>query len=604
MSLELTSQAISQKFTPRNPLLESIQNYSHKIRYKTMNIFEDLIEELKEENLLEETVIETSLAKEKADAEKLATESIAPESLESESLHDEDEFPEEFDFEQSNSEPEAESAEEEAFVESSETVFAVEAENAESAEEVPAEEIAADAEHEDQNQPSANGVEFYRQRAMKEVSGLQMVEHVLSGVEREQMKVVPKPYDDLEAKKILHHFLQVSKDLNSPEHAQAEFKLMQETESWYSALSHRDKNISVTHLRRYCETTRPILSSQALISVARFYRNSPYSDQVRSKFDLVITRLFAKEVGFEKRQMVFEREEMINHLTMLYGEWASVPLYAASEDDSEILLIALKFEDFMSEADGAESFDELIKNDFFNRLRVFKESTNENFFAPLITATAIECNVRVGNRYVDLIQKEKEKVEVSKLEDKYGFLHDQTISEAASKTLQLVDLLKQRVERRAEPAGEEPQSERVEQTKPAKMSAPEKTEKVVEKKGKSKFAVNKWLLLATILVVVVNIGLYAWMSYGEQPENVTRNVKKVNLENSSLKDFIREARIANDTFFAIVLANWSTLSQEKQEEVLKKVYATGTEKGFTKVQLLNSDGRTVGFADAEKVQIY
>jgi hypothetical protein len=565
-----------------------------------MNIFEDLIEELKEENLLEETVMETSLAAEKANnSQNDADESLVFEADESKMIRvEDDEFPEEFDFEESSDEPEAKAAE--AETPPAETVESLETE---SAEETEVEE-AADAGHVEQNQESANGVEFYRQRAMKEVSGLQMVEHVLSGVEREQMKVVPKPYDDLEAKKILHHFLQVSKDLNSPEHAQAEFQLMQETESWYSALSHRDKNVSVTHLRRYCETTRPILSSQALISVARFYRNSPYSDQVRSKFDLVITRLFAKDIGGEKRQMVFEREEMIKHLTMLYAEWASIPMYAAAEDDSEILLIALKFEDFMSEADEASNFDELIKNDFFNRLRVFKESTNENFFAPLITATAIECNVRVGNRYVDLIQLEKEKVESAKLEDKYGFLHDQSISEAASKTLQLVDLLKQNVVQNDETIQEESQIEKAEQSQTSPAAAPEKAKVSAVKKEKSKYAVNKWLLLATILVVVVNIGLYIWMSSNVEPENTNQNVKKVNLENSSLKEYIREARIANDTFFAIVQQNWSTLNQEKREEVLKKVFATGSEKGFQKVHLLDNQGKTVGFADAENVHAY
>jgi hypothetical protein len=567
-----------------------------------MNIFEDLIEELKEENLLEETVIETAQAKEREnnsqnepDESAAAFHENEPETFDAE----DEEFPEEIDFE-----PQAEPVEDES--DEDETLEDETLED-ESVEETPVEKVSEGEERVEQNKVSENSIEFYRQRAMKEVSGLQMVEHVFSGVEREQMKVIPKPYDDLEAKKILHHFLQVSKDLNSPEHAQAEFQLMQETESWYSALSHRDKNISVTHLRRYCETTRPLLSSQALISLARFYRNSPYSEQVRSKFDLVITRLFAKEIGGEIRQMVFEREEMIKHLTMLYGEWSSIPLYAAADDDSEILLIALKFEDFMSEADEANDFDELIKNDFFNRLRVFKESTNENFFAPLVTATAIECNVRIGNRYVDLIQQEKEKAESSRLQDKYGFLHDQSISEAASKTLQLVDLLKQKAEPPVEKVQEEPEkperAERVQTEKPS-SDAPEKTEKVKEKKPKGRFAVSRWLLITTISVVLVNVGLYIWMQYNEVPETASQNVKKVNLENSSLKDYIREARISNDTFFAIVQPNWVGLPQEKKEEVLKKITATGGEKGFNRVHLLDSQGKTVGYADAENINVY
>lgn len=612
-----------------------------------MNIFEDLIEELKEENLLEQTVIETHkndekpdetedfsdeeeilLDKNEVDETESVVEEIEPEEAVSEEpfleLNDEplktgedvedseavelaETEAEEFEETVEENVSEAEESVDENVSEAEETVN----ENLSEADEPVVENApvkSAEAETAEPETPAVNGVEFYRQRAMKEVSGLQMVEHVFSGIERDQMKILPKPYDDLEAKKILHSFLQVSGDLNSPEHAQAEFKLMQETESWYSALSHRDKSISVTHLRRFCETSRPVLSSQALISLARFYRNSPYSEPIRSKFDLIITRLFAKEIGESIRKMVFEREEMIKHLTTLYAEWSSVPLYAANEDDSEILLMTLKFEDFMTEADNADSFDELIKNDFFNRLRIFKESTNENFFAPLLTATAIECNVRVGNRYVELLHVEREKSDGEKLRDRYGFLHDQSISEAASMSLHLVDLLEQRAEREEAMLHEEPEIEIevVEEDKPVEKAPTAKVEKEPKKKKgkKALFAVNKWLLLATIIVVVGNLALYIWFKYSSQEENLTKNVKSVNLENTNLKEFIREGRIANDTFFGVVQLTWPNLSEEKRTEVLRKIHSTGVDKGFSKVHLLDSQGRSVGYADAEKVDLY
>ncbi len=268
-----------------------------------------------------------------------------------------------------------------------------------------------------------------------------MVEHVLTGVEREQMKTVSKPFNDLKVKTALHNFLQVSKNTKSAEHAQTEFQLMQETESWHSALSHRDKNISVSNLRRFCENTRPVLSSQALMSLAKFYRNSAYSESVRGKFDFVATKIFSKEIGNEKRQTVFEYDELTRHLAELYAEWESISFYSSEEGDSEVLITTLKFEDFITEAEAAESFDELIISDFFNRLRLFKEKTGEQFFAPLVSTAAIECNVSVGNRYVELLEKEREQGETEKLENKYGFLHDQVISESIGKTLQLVELL-------------------------------------------------------------------------------------------------------------------------------------------------------------------
>lgn len=565
-----------------------------------MNIFEDLVEELKEENLLEETVIEINLEREKAAnktiSEKFAVANEQPTAIAEEDLNavlsefkdilDDDSKPLPAEKLAENTDVPAENLSVEndsQFPLQSETEFPPNAPIA------PVPDLQAN---------------FYTSRATDEVSGLQLVEHVFSGVEREQMKTVPKPYDDLECKKALHAFLQVSADINSTEHAQAEFRLMQETESWYSALSRRDRNISVTHLRRYCETTRPVLSSTALISLARFYRNAPFTEQVRSKFDLTVTRLMTRELKNDKRDMPFNREELIGHLKKLYSQWASIPLYTANDDDSEILLIALKFEEFMNEAESAESFDSLINNDFFNRLRAFKESTNENFFAPLVTAATIECNVRVGNRYVDLIRSEKEKFDKNVLEDKYGFLHDQAISESSSKTLQLVQILGDKVEVEETKTIESivadtPKPVKKEIAKPAKTA---KTSKATASTGK--LQVNKWLLAATILIVVVNVCLYLWMSSGDTNEINQKPVIKVNLENSPFHEFIKEARIGNNTFFGVVGPNWASLSQDKQEEILKKVYGVGGEKGFNKAQLLNSDGKTVAFIDSKGSQIY
>ncbi|CAN5333067.1 hypothetical protein BH10ACI1_BH10ACI1_09930 [soil metagenome] len=544
-----------------------------------MNIFEDLIEELKEENLLERTVIEINNENK---LENSATENEVKEDVSQRNVND-------FDEQTDEALRLAAPLEDSSLPENSN---------------VPEEmsEILQPSKEETKSAQTdiwtakENGAEFYQKRATEEVKGLQMVEHVFSAVEREQMKVASKPYDDLECKKALHKFLQISQDPNSSEHAKAEFQLMQETESWYSALSRRDRNISVTHLRRYCETTRPALSYEALIALARFYRNSPFSEAVRTKFDLIMVRVFSRELKNEKRQLPFTREELIKHLDMLYSQWASISLYSAAEDNSEILLITLKFEEFMMEADAAESFDELIKKDFFNRLRNFKETTNENFYAPLVTATAIECNIRIGNRYIDLIQAEREKENVEALREKYGFDHDHLISESSSKTLQLIKLLNKKFEK------EESEIVEVQEKTVTKLKAkPLQIEKSKEKK--SLFKVNKWLLAATILIVLVNIGLYIWMSQQESPQLSQQSVERVNLENSTLRDFIKEGRITNSTFFGVVEPNWINLDDPKKEEVLKKIYSISDSKGFTKVHLLDSNGKTVGYIDGVEMKV-
>jgi len=458
-----------------------------------MNIFEDLIDELKEENLIEQTVIETSQAE--ADSKALKDKTPPVETMPANQQTTEQQSP--------------------------------------TAEKMPLEarENLAQVVSLNGKQPSANNADFFRKRAMEEVAFLQMVEAVFAGVEREYLKIIPKPYDDLEVKKVLHAFIQVSHDTDSPEHLQAQFQLLQETESWHSSLAMRDERIMTANLRRYCENSRPPLSSPAIIALARFYRNSPYSEQVRSKFDLIITRLFSKETG-SRRKMLFSRAELIEHIAGLYADWSSIPLYSTEKDDTQITRTAKEFEEFIIEAEAATSFDELINNNFYNRLRIFKESTNEDFYAPLVAAMGIEVNIRVGNRYVELLDAEKEKGNIAGLKEKYGLTQDSEISEATGKTLLLAELLKQKAFA-LEPAKEKMVARE-------ELAAPEaewKSKKETSEKNGDNLknnlnGINKWLIVATLLAIVVSFGLYFWAATmeNEQTKPAATDVK-LNIEN-------------------------------------------------------------------------
>ena len=151
------------------------------------------------------------------------------------------------------------------------------------------------------------------------------------------MKTVPHVFDDLNVKKALHTFIQSLDSEHEADQASSEFALMQETEAWCSALAARDKNIPVGSLRHYCENARPALSSQALVAVAKFYRNLPYSEQVRSKFDFVMTRLFSHTADNDRRSCLLDRLATLKQINTLYSEWSSVPLYAAEDDQNKIM---------------------------------------------------------------------------------------------------------------------------------------------------------------------------------------------------------------------------------------------------------------------------
>jgi len=285
--------------------------------------------------------------------------------------------------------------------------------------------------------------DFYHKRAIDEISCLQMVEHILSGVEREHMKTAPAAFDDFEVKKALHKFLQVPGGPHLPEKAVAELLLLDETQKWSAALSARDRRVSVANLRRFCENSKPVLSSQALLALARLYRNSPFSEDARKKFDFVMTRLFTREIGGEKRRLLFQRPEMTAHIKTVYENWSSNLLYATDEDEGDVSLSVTRFDDLAIEAETAETFDELLDVDFFNKVRIYKEELGDMFFVPEVASAAFECNLRIGNKYIELIAIERAAAGIETIEKKYGFTYDQIVSNAAGKTLNLVNLLRE-----------------------------------------------------------------------------------------------------------------------------------------------------------------
>ncbi len=457
------------------------------------------------------------------------------------------------------------------------------------------------------------GKESYKKRAVGEISNLQMVEHVLTGVEREYMKIVPNVYDDFNAKKSLHTFLQVAENENSSSYTEAEFTLLTETEGWCSALAKRDREIMVSSFRQYCENSRPALSSQALLALSRFYRNLPYSDSVRSKFDFVITRLFSRPTENERRVCLFTKDEILAHVNTLYKDWSSVALYSADDDESNVLLTALSFDDLATEAERAISFDQLIESDFFGRLRLFKESITELFYAPSVTAAAIDANVRIGNAYVSLIDRERQKLDSESIRSKYGTLHDSSISDAAARTLDLVELLKAPLPV-AQIADLDPDvyfdeafsddDPRVVETaqvpdQKVKIELPPFVEKLLENAR----SVNRWFLGMSVLMILVSVGIYIWANYFVKVSTPSTSVKVLEVDSSPLQGLAKSARISGENCYFLMQADWDVMAKERKTEILQKAYGVSREKGCTQVSLLSKDGKMTGFASQTRLDI-
>lgn len=508
-----------------------------------MTLFEDLIVELKNENLLEETVVEVVDQRSANDDEFLG-------------IHDDA----------------VDAAMAEEFVQ-------------------PLDSADPMLEQLSEMEKPVSRREFYRKRAVDEVNGLQMVEHVFSAIEREHMKMAPVPFDDLRAKMALSRFLQVSDDHRSDAHVEADFDLMKETEAWNSSLAQRDAGISIANLRRFCETSQPPLSSQAMLSLARFYRNSQFSEATRAKFEFIMTRLFAREGDFQKRFMIFEYEEMIGHIKTFYGDWSSVSLYDQA-DDTNLTKAVETFNGLASEIEGYEAFDDVLAAGFFDRVRNFKEATREMFFAPQVAAAAMICNARIGNKFVDLIQKERLRTSPKLTAEKYGDQHDPILSDAAGKTVSLIEVLRSNDIDLA--SIEEPVEE-------------VRTEHNFTFGGVSDaarswfkfdlFAVNRWMVVLTVITVVASIGVYVWADQAAVTDTGVVKAKVETISDAKLGEHIKTARSTKETFYGVLQPTWNQLNEDQQKELLQNAWAYAKNKGFRRVLLLNDRGRTIGFAD-------
>lgn len=449
-----------------------------------------------------------------------------------------------------------------------------------------------------------NEIERFRKQSVDEIAALQMVEHVLSGVERDYSKIEPNVYDDLPAKKALHRYLQAAEDVTSDEYFDAESAFLREIDAWRHALAKRDVDISVCNLRHYSETTQPALSSQALFALVRFYRNADYSEQVRSKFDFSVTRLFSRNMGDFTRQMLFDRAETVGHLKKRYNDWAGSEYFSLSDDDPDVLLSVLSFEDFIIEAANVESFDELLKSDFLPRLGVFKRGIGSAFFSPIVAAAAIECNVRIGNKYIELLSGERTRLDEDRIRERYENFDDRGISDFLGRTLEFDDLLQQEAVIESEAAEDEAEHPL---HKTEKVERPVRQPRIATKEKFFDFTslgVNKWLLATTIVVVIACVGLYVWVEYFSGESVSSASVKSVNFDASSFKEYIKTATISGETLYGVTTPIWDKLSQEKREELLLKMYQFGGDNGYKKIHLTNGQGKSVGYASELRLEVY
>ena len=535
-----------------------------------MNVFEDLVVELKEENLLENTVIE---------------------GLSLDVNFGEPEFGRESEFLRKEAERRAETP---ANGEIDDEDLALRV----SVPQRPVAEVK-------RSSKKAADTTSYQKKLSDAAAAYQMVEHILTAIERLNTGSTNAGFDDLRVNKALHRLSQASADPASAEYAEAETAASDEIGAWVKGLTKRDAAITVAQLRQYCETCQPALSSQALFSLACFYYELPTTSEIRAKFDFILTKLFSRPSDDGGRQMICPRRDVIDHLGSRFGEWKRTPSGAVTEP--ETLLDSLSFDDFINEVESAVSLDELNSSGFFARVRALKENAGDNFFTPSVAASVIECNVAIGNKLVSLLQAESKKLGAEQVKERYGFLERDSFETAANRTFDLEEVLRvaaiKRESRRREPViipAAVDVKEPVDQKAETGSTQPNEH---LPRTGFASFAVNKWLLIVGGIAIALSIGLYVWADRMTDEVPVSNRVKVVDMEGSSFKEFIKDGRVSTETFYGVTTNAWDRLKEDEKRELLAKLVQAGAQSGYKRVSLINARGKTVAFASADRVQL-
>jgi hypothetical protein len=255
----------------------------------------------------------------------------------------------------------------------------------------------------------------------EEAAAWHNVETFFIAVERQLLKCTPPDFNPEPIKNCLREMEEAQKS-SSDKFFEIEFALRQKINNWRYLLAERDQKIETYHLRRFCENHTSPLNNNLFASLTRFYRGLPHSATIQSKFDFAVTRLYSIEENRTTRRLRLKGDELAHNIVQLFanwdGEWAQ-PSPELSEE-------AVNLEHFIREINTFDSFEDFVKSNIFERLRICKNNLGENFLEPSVVSKAIECNVLIGNAFARHLEKANENLGAKLIPefDFAGVFHD------------------------------------------------------------------------------------------------------------------------------------------------------------------------------------
>jgi hypothetical protein len=275
----------------------------------------------------------------------------------------------------------------------------------------------------------------------EEIAAWHIVESFFTAVERQMLQLSTLTFDIEQIKPYLQE-MEKSQGLSTKAFSEIEFLLKRKINNWRYLLAERDKTIETYHLRRFCESLDSPLDAKFFVALTRFYRSLPHSPMVQSKYDFAVTRLYSFAENKTKRQLRLNREELVKELNKLFGSWDGETATVSEEISPEIAQEIAKIDNFIFEADHLKTFEEIVKSNLFDRLRICKHGLGEKFYETQITAVAVECNIVIGNIFANLLAETNENVSVKLLPeiDFAEIFHDVSVNAGQQTSLTLQEI--------------------------------------------------------------------------------------------------------------------------------------------------------------------
>ena len=252
----------------------------------------------------------------------------------------------------------------------------------------------------------------FLRRSIEKMKSLQATERVLASVEKAVLNKVPEKFNLIPLTSAIHLLNEAIRINDEVKIREANSGVSFELEAIVNHLVQRDDHIQPYNMRRFCDQSDTILDLNAYAALTSFYRSLPHTEQNRGKYDFVVTRLFSTTIpgsNNKLRTLRTSREQVVKRLTEMCSAWGE-DTQSWSSDLAKVTETNRCFDEFINEVRTITSLEEMADTSFFQRVRDFKANVGELLYIPEVTATSVETNIIISNRFTVLMEAENEEV--------------------------------------------------------------------------------------------------------------------------------------------------------------------------------------------------